>query len=94
MHGKQSKVALVIQNGILLDRSSGAAIQADSVHGLQSKVAIVMPNGILQDRFSGAAIQADPVHGGESKVTRKVTHNHNPWRWGAKPLNTKVALCM
>ena len=31
--GGQSKVGLVIQNGTLHNRSSGAAIQADSVHG-------------------------------------------------------------
>ena len=58
VHGKQSRVALVIRNGILLYGSSGTAIQADSVHGMQSKVALVMQNCILQNGFSWFAIQA------------------------------------
>ena len=49
VHGKHSKVALAMQNGILLYGPSGTAIQGDSVHGMQSKAALVMQNGILQN---------------------------------------------
>jgi hypothetical protein len=48
----QAKVALVMQNVILQNRFSGAAIQADSVHGMQSDAALVTQNGILQNKSS------------------------------------------
>ena len=68
VHGKQSRVALVIQNGILQNKFSGAPIQPDYVHGMQAKVALAMQDVILQHGSSGAAIQADSVHGMQSKV--------------------------
>ena len=68
VHGKQSKVALVTQNGILQYGPNGTAFQADPVHGMQSQVALAMQNGILQNGSSGAAIQIDSVHGMQSKV--------------------------
>ena len=64
----QSKVALVMQNGILQNGFGVAAIQADSVHGMLPKAAPVMQDGILQFRCCGAAIQADSAHGMQLKI--------------------------